>query len=97
MDLHNNSSERFVCDVGNPECAPKMLQSTKLCTEGELAIPILSLSVKNIYNVIDICKVDYQNKSFSSVCMIKAVGVLTKAVKILQFIGLAIGPIIKQW
>ena len=26
--------------------------------------------------------------------MIKAVGVLTKAVKILQFIGLAIGPII---
>ena len=40
-----------------------MLQSTKLCIEGELVIPIPSLSVKNI-NVIDIYKVDYQNKSF---------------------------------
>ena len=64
MDLHNNSSERFVCDGDNPERAPKTLQSTKLCIEGELAIPIPSLSVKNIHNVIDICKVDYQNKSF---------------------------------
>lgn len=98
-DPYNDSSERFVCEIlSGKDNLPKTIRQKISATGGELAIMVPSFSVKNIHNVIKIVlhivkffvKLAFRGKGGA----LKSLGVLTKAVKILKFVGLAIGPII---